>query len=282
MSSLFDSRFGHGPRRFYGVHGWGSTGAQSFGSIAAFIPEDCTLIAPDLPGCGQSPPPSQWLMSQVDEELLAHFDQVSAESSDKLTLVGSCSGSFNALPLAAARPERIERVVLLEPFAFMPWFFSIFLTPVAGPLLYKTVFDNPIGRAMTRRGLRRQGGDEEKVDMVGSFASSTDLTSAYNYLRFYGEIVDHTAFASAPEPITLVYGEKTFKAIHHSIELWKQNWPALATHMIPEVGHMLSHEAPDVTAALVFSAEDAQALSERSPEAIHRSGRGAAEQHAAP
>ena len=55
---LHTARFGHGPRTFFGVHGWGSTGAQSFQDIARFIPEeDATLLAPDLPGCGQSAPP---------------------------------------------------------------------------------------------------------------------------------------------------------------------------------------------------------------------------------
>lgn len=252
------SRFGHGPRTFFGLHGWGSTGSQSFQDIARFLPQDhATLLAPDLPGCGQSSPPSSWDFDLIHQHLLHEFDALTSSSSEPVTLIGSCSGSFHALPIAIDRPSRIREIILLEPFAFMPWFFSIFLTPLTGYPLYKVVFDNPIGKAITRSSLRRQGGDQEKVDMVGNFGKQTDLEAAYQYLRHYGQITDHTVFAQASAPVRIICGENSFKAIHKSVSMWQENWPALTLHQLPGIGHMLSQEAPDLTASLIFSLDRA-------------------------
>ena len=160
-----------------------------------------------------------------------------------------------------SRPERIREIVLLEPFAFMPWFFSIFLKPITGYPLYKMVFDNPLGRALTRSGLRKQGGDQEKVDMVGNFGQQTDLLAAYEYLRHYGTITDHTVFKEATAPVRIICGENSFKAIHRSVGLWQQNWPDLTLHELSGIGHMLSQEAPELTASLIFQHRESAASS---------------------
>ncbi len=249
---LHMTRFQHGSSaHFFGVHGWGSTGPQSFSDLAQHLPEDASLFTPDLPGCGQTPPLSSWTPEAVHQSLLDSFD--AHYTGKPMTVIGSCSGSFHALPLAIARPEQVKHIVLLEPFAFMPWFFGIFLKPLTGYPLYKMVFDNPIGRAMTRASLKRQGGDQDKVDMVGNFGQSTDLGEAYKYLQYYGTIVDHKVFARATQPVHIICGENSFKAIHKSLDLWKENWPELTPHVLPGIGHMLSQEAPELTASLIFN-----------------------------
>lgn len=250
LEHLHITRTGDGQRRFIGIHGWGSEGASSFRDLLPHLPPDATLIAPDLPGCGRSATPAAWTLEAVNDALLPLLDAL--PPGEQVTLIGSCSGTFHALPLAIARPERVEQLVLLEPFAAMPWFFSIFLTPITGKLLYKAVFDNPIGKAATRASLKRQQG-QESYDMVGTFASSTGLEAAYNYLKMYGAIPDHTVFAAASAPVRTVCGERSWRAIHDSVPLWRQNWPDLDAHTLPNTGHMFTHEVPALAASIIFA-----------------------------
>ncbi len=250
--TLHMTRFGEGDAHsFFGVHGWGSGGVQSFEALAQNLPPGATLWAPDMPGCGKSPSPDSWEMEAIHAELFDAFD--ACESHGPITVIGSCSGSFHILPLAIARPERISHIVLLEPFAYMPWFFGIFLAPVTGYPLYKMVFDNPIGRAATRASLKKQGGDQEKVDMIGSFGTHGGLQAAYKYLKYYGSITDHTVFRQARQPVRIICGENSFKAVHSSIAMWQENWPELDVQVLADTGHMLSQEAPETTSELIFS-----------------------------
>lgn len=246
-------RYGEGPRVFVGFHGWGAEHTKSFRSLLERLPEDVTFWAMDMPGCGASAAPPRWDWEVVTEILARGCDQIAPER--QLSLVGSCSGSFHALAVALERPARVERMLLLEPFAYMPWFFSIFLAPVGGRALYRVIFDNPIGQAATRASLRRQKVSSE-YDMVGAFARGSDLGVAYRYLQFYGEIPEHTVFAAAPGPVRIILGERSWKAIHEAVDLWRENWPELEVVELAGTGHMFSQEAPERTIRAIFTGEE--------------------------
>ena len=241
--------YGEGERLFVGYHGWGSEQGASFKQLLAFMPEDVRFMGVDLPGCGKSEAPASWTWGEVCAESAAHFESITRDQ--KAVLVGSCSGSFNALEVALRQPDRVAGLVLLEPFAFMPWFFSIFLKPLTGRLLYRMVFDNPLGKAMTSRSMRRQGLNED-FDMVGAFGMGTSLEHAYHYLQFYGQLTEHTIYAPVRAPVRIIHGQKSFKAIHASVKMWRELWPQLELSALEGVGHMLSQEAPEQTAAQIF------------------------------
>lgn len=241
--------YGHGPRHFLGFHGWGSEHRRSFSSVLEHMPEDVTFHAQDFPGCGDTPKPSDWSFDGVNQALAQDLDALPQDV--RFTLVGSCSGSFHALEVASLRPERVEAIVLLEPFAFMPWFFSIFLTPVTGHLLYKLVFDNPIGQAMTRRSLARQKVHSD-FDMVEAFGRS-DQRVSYRYLEFYGALQDPTRWAHLDVPVRIVYGQNSWDAIHASVDIWRKNWPDLDAVELSGAGHMFSQENPADAARAIFA-----------------------------
>ncbi len=242
---------GAGERVFVGLHGWGSEHQRSFREVLAHLPPDATFYGVDLPGCGRTQAPTDWRWDAIHDQLAAWLDATIAPGV-RVSLVGACSGSFHALALAQRRPERVEQLVLLEPFAAMPWFFNIFLKPITGPLLYKLVFDNPLGRAATQASMRRQG-VSEGFDMVGAFGTHTSLLHAYQYLRLYGAIEDHRAFASASAPVRVITGERTWRAIHDSVALWRENWPTLEAIQLEGVGHMFNQEAPERAAQVIFA-----------------------------
>ena len=243
--------YGHGPRAFLGLHGWGAHQGKSFGDLVDHLPQDVTLHALDMPGCGRSPPLTRWSWEGVTDALAGALDGIKAP--EPLTLVGSCSGAFHALSLLASRPERVGALVMLEPFARIPWFFSIFLTPGAGPLLYRMVFDNPAGRHLTQRHMARRGVSQE-YDMVGGFARSGDLKVAYRYLQFYGELGDYRAFQGTPiRPVHIIHGQQSWGAILESPPLWQELFPQAKVTALAGVGHMFSQEAPERAARAIFS-----------------------------
>lgn len=248
---LHTKTYGTGERIYLGVHGWGAEHRKSFSELIAQLDgHDVALVGVDLPGCGESPELDDWSWDAVTRALVETIDTI--EPDKKLNLIGSCSGSFHVLEAALARPERVEQLILLEPFAFMPWYFSIFLTPIAGLALYHSVFNNPIGKAITSLNMRRNKLNED-YDMVGAFANGMDIMVPYRYLGYYDAIPGHEVYAGVDAPVRIIYGANTFGAVRESVNRWRENWPTLDAHALEGVGHMISQEAPDRVAALIFA-----------------------------
>jgi pimeloyl-ACP methyl ester carboxylesterase len=102
--ALFAEVFGDGPAQVLALHGWGRRGsdfAKSLGDIPA--------IAPDLPGFGASPPPSEIIgadeYADMIVEILDFFDEPPV-------LVGHSFGGRVAVCLAARHPDRVGPLVL--------------------------------------------------------------------------------------------------------------------------------------------------------------------------
>lgn len=120
--ALAARRFGtRGGTRVLALHGW-LDNANSFAPLAAALPE-LDLVALDLPGHGHSShrPPRTWY-HYIDylDDALAAFD---ALGWDEAVLLGHSLGGAVASVLAAARPQRVQRLVLIEalgPIAARP------------------------------------------------------------------------------------------------------------------------------------------------------------------
>ncbi len=249
MTDLFIKTYGAGPRTFVGIHGWGAEHSKSFKDVLRFMPDDVTFHGVDLPGCGKTPKPADWSWAPLHDALATHLDAQLPPGT--WSLIGSCAGTYHALEIARRLPHRIHRLILLEPFATMPWFFSIFLAPLTGKPLYDLVFNSGIGKRATQASLRKQGvtGD---YDMLTAFGSS-DMEVPYKYLQHYGRIKSHRSFDNIPGPTTILYGQNSWRAIHDSIPRWRELWPELIAHQLPNVGHMFNQEAPELSAAHIFA-----------------------------
>jgi pimeloyl-ACP methyl ester carboxylesterase len=111
------------------LHGFVNSSALWNDTIAAFQ-HDYRLYAPDLPGHGQSPARLPWKLREVAEVIAAWIRQLALE---RATLIGHSMGGALAMLLAAAQPDLVSRLILVNTAGL----------PIQQPVL----------RAFTRAGL---------------------------------------------------------------------------------------------------------------------------------
>ncbi len=101
------------------LHGWGSR-ASLMRSLAPPLAQDWRVLAPDLPGHGDSPPPpNAWGVPEY-ARLVAAF--LASEGLKQVTIVGHSFGGRIALYMAS-EPELasyIERLILISPSGMRP------------------------------------------------------------------------------------------------------------------------------------------------------------------
>lgn len=247
---MYVERYGQGPNPLLALHGW-SGDHRSFEPLLPFLPSSVTLYAPDLPGCGMSPPPREWKLAC----LVAELAELASSLPRPFTLLGNCSGAILGLCLArsfsdAGRQEAIARLVLIDPFAYWPWYFRVFASPRLGPRAYWFTFRNPAGRRLVNLALiaRRNRG----TDMTAGFRACPE-EAALAYLRMLEEIRDVSEFAGLKAPVQILHGERTFRAVRRSLPVFARLWPGVEIREISGAGHLPLKEAPLAVAASIFS-----------------------------
>jgi pimeloyl-ACP methyl ester carboxylesterase len=243
-------RYGSGENCFLGLHGWGGT-HSTFEPLAAFLPADSSLYAADLPGYGLSPAPAHWRLEAIAGEVAEELLKIGRG----LTVIGNCSGAILAL-LAASRgldvAGRISRFVMIDPFAFMPWYFKLFVTASFGRAAYITTFANPAGRWVTNLSLKRRRSNQS--DLTRSFAR-IDHEVAYRYLEMLNGLDSIDQFKGLRMPVEIIHGEKSFAAVRRSVEMWKKLWPRARAIELAGVGHLPIEEAPRRLSEIIFKQE---------------------------
>jgi len=243
--AMFVKRFGQGERVFVGLHGW-SGDHTTFAPVARYLPLDATLYSVDLPGCGQSPPPRELTLAGLADEIAAGIATLGSQS---ITVVGNCSGAILALAALPRIAERVNRLVLIDPFAFAPWYFKLFVTTPVGKYAYYSTFANPLGRWITNLSLKRHRTEES--DLTGSFRA-IDHAVAHRYLQLLTSMDGIADFAWIRHPVDIVYGERTFGAIRRSVEMWRSVWPQARAFELTGAGHLPIEEAPESLSRVIF------------------------------
>ena len=99
-----------GPMRVLAIHGLTGDGGR-WRHLAGYLPE-IAIAAPDLLGHGRSSWAAPWTLDANVSALAALLDD---EADAPVLVVGHSFGGAVALHLAAARPERVAALLLLDP-----------------------------------------------------------------------------------------------------------------------------------------------------------------------
>lgn len=248
VEGLYIKRYGRGPRKVVGYHGWGADHLKSFAAVIEALPADTAFYGVDLPGYGRSEVPDVFSYPIVTQRLARGLDAIAADrrregADGSASLVGACSGSYHVLETARQRPDKTDLAVLVEPLAYYPWFLRALLLPGLGKFLFKQVFDNPVGRMLTQRTLSHQrvANDYNVMESFGRL----DLQVPYRYLQFYDQLGEVDQYATFQTPTRIVYGENTWKAVADSAGIWENVFPDVTVHRVDNVGHLVNQEAPD-------------------------------------
>lgn len=237
---------GSGPNVYLGIHGWAGN-HRTFRRLMPYRPEDATFYSVDLPGYGASPPPAAWTFDSVAQELCDWIDGLDLHA---LAIVGNCGGALFAIEIAERRLERVRRVVLIDPFAYAPWFFRVFTWGAFGKHAYFSTFANPIGRWMTNNVLRRKRSRD--TNLTAAF-TSVNHSVAHRYICILCGLRNIERFRGLLVPADIVYGERTFAAVRRSLPLWKATLPRAAFHELKGAGHEPIREATEHLARIVFA-----------------------------
>jgi pimeloyl-ACP methyl ester carboxylesterase len=239
-------RYGSGPEAYFALHGW-SGDHRTFEPLAHYLPASASLYSADLPGYGKSPAPGSWELPVITKEIGAALNLIDAA---QVTLIGNCSGANLSLFAARQLATRIRRFVLIDPFAYMPWYFKIFLAKSFGRYAYLTTFANPVGRRLTNLSLK--GHRTAKTDLTHSFARVNHEVT-YNYLALLGEIENIAQFNGLSMPIDIAYGRRTFGAVKKSVSLWQNIWPHARAWQLESAGHLPIEEATAQLSEIIFT-----------------------------
>lgn len=223
--------FGEGEHHVVALHGWGGDHRQ-FAPMAAKLPKGWRLWSADLPGYGRSLPPPVWSAWTIVDELLDDMVRLGVPSA---RVVGFCSGAILALLLAQQRPRFVKRLVLIDPFAYVPWYFRIFLWGVIGVHAYRASFSSAYGRRIITAVLRRVQSSND--DFLKAF-ERLDHNVTLRWLRMLRDLEPVSRFADVGVPITVVRGQHTFKAVRRSVEQFSRMWPSAEVKVLTGVGHL--------------------------------------------
>ncbi len=184
-------------------------------------------------------------------------EALQALNHSEMTIIGSCSGGLFGLfvikhLLEAGQSNLIKRLILIDPFAYFPWYFNVFVAPQMGKIgwyAYCTTFANPIGRWMTNLSLKQHRA--KGSNLTNSFAEINHRI-IYRHLQLLAEAGDAKQFSCIKIPVVIVHGEKTFRAVRQSISCWHAILPQVTCRELKGVGHLPIEETPNEIAKILF------------------------------
>ena len=261
-------RYGAGSALFFGLHGWGGD-HTAFAPLAPLVPAQASLYSADLPGCGYSHVPREWSVEAIVAELVETISAVNSTNESerevrRVTVVGHCGGGVFGLLAALKAEALIERVVMIDPFAYLPRYFRLFISEGFGRHAYNATFANSFGRWLTNQALR--GRRDVETDLTAAF-SSTNHEAARSYLKLFASIDGLEQFKEMSTAVDLVYGQKSFGAVKRSVAMLQNVLPHARVFQLADAGHLPIEEAGEQLSQIIFAPEKCEELAQAKAQA---------------
>lgn len=268
--STFLLEAGEGPTVVL-LHGLGATNASmlpTFRDLAV----DHHVVAPDLPGFGESDKPLRSLHAAFYAGWL--LDLLDVLGIERATFIGNSMGGRVAVEMGLRHPERVDRLVLLAPSpAFLKNRDHVRLVRVLRPEL--ALVPIPLPHRYVEREIRRMFARPSRLDDAW-YAAATD-----EFLRVFGTVRGRVAFFSAARQIYLeephegrgrfwdrlpslsvpalfVWGARDRLVPASFARHVEAALPTATSVVLDDCGHVPQYELPDTTSELIrgFLADD--------------------------
>jgi pimeloyl-ACP methyl ester carboxylesterase len=239
------------------------TQAEHFRHLIPLVEHQFTVYALDLPGMGYSQivPGASYqepAMRAAVKELITQLDL------RDVTLLGESMGAVLALTTATDLPDRVERVVAINPYDYAGGIARsgllarLIVTGVLAPGVgtrIARVEPKPIMRAVLTGGLvdhtALRADYLDELLKVGRRPGYPTVARAV-YANLPSLIVARSRYPEVSAPVHLIYGEKDWSrpSDRHSN---RQLLPTAEFTQVPNAGHFIALERPDVPANLLTS-----------------------------
>jgi lipase len=255
VTALHSQRYGGGPEPALALHCSLAHGGEWAG-VMAFLEDDLTLTAPDLPGHGKSP---GWdgtgdFIGRCAQAVLAMPEM---QAGAPLHLIAHSGGAVIALQVAQARPDLIRTLTLIEPTLFA----AARDTPAFAATVdlfapFEAAFDAGDLDAASAE-FMAVWGNTDWADMEPRMR--TRIMERIHLIRashpaLYGDsggVLEAGRMEALGCPVVLIAGMTSPVICRIILRALKDRLPNAESVLVPEAGHMLPVTHPEVTAALI-------------------------------
>ena len=262
------------------VHGLAASLLTWYCNIDVLADAGYRVIAPDLPGYGDSDKPGHL---DYDPQSASNFvfDFSQELGLERFSVVGSSAGGLVAGLFALEYPAMVERMVLVGSGGFgksLSWFLRAISLPVVGGLVYQPWLNNKMGVSKylfyrTPAVLQELLPEMDRVKvlpgartaMLRSVRSSVDLWG----LRKQWHILER--LKDSPVPLMTVWGADDIIIPVSHAEAVGRELPESTVRVIPECGHWPHMEKPGQFNAMLTSFLGGGPVPEIQPEAQQES-----------
>lgn len=235
------------------LHGLAASLLTWYCNIDVLASAGYRVIAPDLPGFGESDKPSH-LDYSPDSAADFVYDFTQELELERLSVVGSSAGGVIAGLVALEHPDMVEKMVLVGSGGFgreVSWFLRVISIPVLGDLVYQPWLNNRMGA--TKQLFYRPPAilDEllpemnrlkllpgARSAMLRSVRSSVNLMG----LRPQGYILER--LKSCPVPLMTIWGADDIIIPVSHAEAVRRELHESVVRIIPRCGHWPHMEQP--------------------------------------
>jgi sigma-B regulation protein RsbQ len=236
---------GHGSRHLVFVHGLRNAG-RTWAPFATLLdPTAVTAWLLDLPGCGDSPPPSDWRGATIERSAALVREFCAAAALTDVVLVGHSYGAAVGIALALEAPDLLAGLVLIGPA-------STEGLPFLDDDGFAALLDSTPARttAFARLAFHRQPPDEAFDDLLTTVlaADPAHVEGAVRAMRAF-TVADR--LGAVRTPTLLIAGDRDR---HVPIRFALRTAAAIrrcGVHVFHNIGHVPHWEEPATTAALL-------------------------------
>jgi pimeloyl-ACP methyl ester carboxylesterase len=245
---------------------------HTWDSWVPLLRESFTVIRVDMPGFGLSE--SFDKDEQYTPDYAAEFVEKARKKLgiEKFNIVGNSLGGFVAWWYAVKYPERVEKLILIDPASYpqdLPFIISFGANRLFGAFAHLST-----PRFIVKRNLRKVYGNPDAVtdetidryfDLLLRDGHRHAMVQYFRVLEKYAdteELVQHIPEIKAKT--MLMWGEKDRWVPPELIERWKHDMPEVEVRTYPEGGHIPMEEIGEETArdAYAFLADGAEPVSD--------------------
>lgn len=218
------------------LHGWGAN-IELFQTTIAGLEQRYTLVAPDFPGFGRTPPPpTGWSVGMYATWITTLLDDLEIE---RCAVIGHSFGGNVAIKLAVERPERIAGLVLTDASGIRP---PGTVTTTLRIKKFKLLRRLSTARLMPAS-LRTRW--QERVSRAGSadYRAAAGTVRA-SFVRVVNEDLT-PALSLVKVPTLLIWGDKDEDTPIAHARIMERCIPDAGLVIFPGAGHYAYLEQPD-------------------------------------